>query len=83
MNVFQMIWCDRKIVLHPDVFGNLFHGDNSLLTLSYAVCRMIWYSPVMTLAALALTSLLFVRSLPTYHQMVTELAPNDWPYKGR
>ncbi len=50
--------------------GDLFNASNSLLTLICAVCLMVWYSPVMTLAALALASLFFVLSLPASRNLV-------------
>ncbi len=50
--------------------GDLFNGFNSLLTLICAICLMVWYSPVMTLAALGLASLFFVLSLPFSKKLV-------------
>ena len=50
--------------------GDVFNGASSLLTLICAVCLMIWYSPVMTLAALSLASLFFFLSLPASRKLV-------------
>ncbi len=50
--------------------GDLFNGANSLLTLICAVCLMVWYSPIMTLAALALAVLFFILSLPFSKKLV-------------
>ncbi len=50
--------------------SDLFNGANSLLTLICAVSLMLWYSPVMTLAALALASLFFFLSLPASNNLV-------------
>lgn len=49
---------------------NLFNGFNSLLTLVCAVILMIWYSPAMTLAALALAAVFFAISLPASKNLV-------------
>ena len=49
---------------------DLFNGANSLLTLICAVCLMVWYSPIMTLAALSLAALFFILSLPFSKKLV-------------
>ena len=49
---------------------DLFNGTNDLLTLICAVCLMVWYSPIMTLAALALSTLFFILSLPASKKLV-------------
>ena len=49
---------------------DLFNGASSLLTFLCAVGLMLWYSPLMTLVALALASLFFVLSLPACKKLV-------------
>ncbi len=51
-------------------FCDLFNGLNSLLRLICAICLMLWYSSAMTLAALFLSALFFLLSLPFSKKLV-------------
>ncbi len=50
--------------------GDIFNGANSVLTLICAVTLMIWYSPLMTLAALMLAAVFFLLSLPASKSLI-------------
>ena len=50
--------------------GDLFNISISLLRVLFAVGLMLWYSPVMTLGALAISALFFLFSMPAGNKLV-------------
>ena len=49
---------------------NLFDLPNYLLRMVFSLCLMLWYSPAMTLGALAISALFFLLSVPTGQKLV-------------
>ena len=50
--------------------GHLFDVPNFLLQMVFSLCLMLWYSPAMTLGALAISALFFLLSVPTGKKLV-------------
>ena len=50
--------------------GDLFNLSICLTRMLFAVGLMLWYSPVMTLGALAVSALFFLLSMPASHKLV-------------
>lgn len=50
--------------------GDLFNGCSCLLRMLFAVGLMLWYSPTMTLGAVAISLFFFLLSIPTSRKLV-------------